>query len=325
MWSLVWINDTNLVGVNAVAHDPIPAGTTFKDDSVYSGYPLPGGPLPPGTTSTGVSCTAGTSTLTTTTLCYYEGPTVANPRGQIVWAGTLGPDLGVTDPALAANAIHIVFSVTAAGGVTSVGNIATIDSDLNGNGTTTDAGEQNVARASASWSSTPTVLPSTGFAPGSVTALPSRTVSYASLGDLWLEIPRLGVKMPIVGIPASADGSWDVSWLGGDAGWLNGTAYPTGSGNSVLTGHVWNADNTPGPFRYINTLWYGDQVIIHASGAQYVYAIREMLQVGPGSVSTMLKHEDLPWITLVTCRGYDATDNSYQYRVLVRAVLVSVK
>jgi len=324
-WSLVWINDTNLVGVNAVAHDPIPAGTTFKDDGIYSGYPLPGGILPSGSTPTGVSCTAGTSTLTTTTLCYYEGPTVANPGGEIIWAGTLGPDLGITDPALAANAIHIVFSVTAAGGVTSVANIATIDSDLNGNGTTTDAGEQNVARASADWSSIPTILPSTGFAPGRVTTLPSRTVTYTSLGDLWLEIPRLGVNMPIVGIPQSADGSWDVSWLGNDAGWLNGTAYPTGSGNSVLTGHVWNADNTPGPFRYINTLWYGDQVIIHASGAQYVYAIREVLQVGPGSVNAMLKHEDQPWLTLVTCRGYDETSGLYTYRVLVRAILVSIK
>ncbi|HEY5158419.1 MAG TPA: hypothetical protein VII93_10705 [Anaerolineales bacterium] len=45
-----------------------------------------------------------------------------------------------------------------------------------------------------------------------------------------------------------------------------------------------------------NTLWYGDQLIIPASGAQYGYAIREVLQAGPGSVSTMLKHEDLPWL-----------------------------
>jgi len=39
----------------------------------------------------------------------------------------------------------------------------------------------------------------------------------------------------------------------------------------------------------------------------------------------MLKHEELPWVTLVTCRGYDEASNSYRYRVLVRAVLVEVK
>jgi hypothetical protein len=35
----------------------------------------------------------------------------------------------------------------------------------------------------------------------------------------------------------------------------------------------------------------------------------------------MLKHQEQPWITLVTCRGYDESTNSYAYRVLVRAVL----
>ncbi len=39
----------------------------------------------------------------------------------------------------------------------------------------------------------------------------------------------------------------------------------------------------------------------------------------------MLKHQDLPWVTLVTCRGYDPVMGQYQYRVLVKAVLVEVK
>ena len=45
-----------------------------------------------------------------------------------------------------------------------------------------------------------------------------------------------------------------------------------------------------------------------------------------GGVNTaaMMKHQELPWITLVTCRGYDEASNSYKYRVLVRAVLVEV-
>ena len=168
------------------------------------------------------------------------------------------------------------------------------------------------------------VLPSTGFAPDRVTVLPPPTMSYADLGDLWLEIPKLGVQMAIVGVP-QADGKWDVSWLGNDAGWLNGSAFPTWAGNSVLTGHVWNADNTAGPFAYLNQLWYGDKVIVHAWGGQYVYEVRSVQQVGPGSTAAMMKHEELPWVTLVTCRGYDEASNSYKYRVLVRAVLVEVK
>ncbi|MBE3088451.1 MAG: hypothetical protein IMZ71_04995 [Chloroflexi bacterium] len=53
--------------------------------------------------------------------------------------------------------------------------------------------------------------------------------------------------------------------------------------------------------------------------------MRSVQQVGPGSTAAMLKHEELPWVTLVTCRGYDKSSNSYKYRVLVRAVLVEVK
>jgi LPXTG-site transpeptidase (sortase) family protein len=174
--------------------------------------------------------------------------------------------------------------------------------------------------------SAPTSLPVTGFAPNHVTILPNQSAdkAYTAMGDLWLEIPKLGVQMNIVGVPETA-GTWDVSWLGKQAGWLNGSAFPTWAGNSVMTGHVWNADNTVGPFRYINTLWWGDKVIVHAWGAKYVYEVRSVTQVGPGNTAAMMKHETLPWVTLVTCRGYDQASNSYKYRVLVRAVLIEVK
>lgn len=173
---------------------------------------------------------------------------------------------------------------------------------------------------------TPAIVPGTGFAPQGVTFLSSQPASkaYTSMGDLWLEIPKLGVQMNIVGVPET-NGTWDVSWLGKQAGWLNGSAFPTWAGNSVLTGHVWNADNTVGSFGYINTLWWGDKVIVHAWGAQYVYEVRSVMQVGPGSTAAMMKHETIPWVTLVTCRGYDQASNSYKYRVLVRAVLTEVK
>jgi LPXTG-site transpeptidase (sortase) family protein len=167
-------------------------------------------------------------------------------------------------------------------------------------------------------------LPATGFAPEQVTLLPPQRVSYAGLGDLWLEVPRLGVQMPIVGVPQTI-GKWDVSWLGVQAGWLEGSTFPTWEGNSVLTGHVYDANGHPGPFRFIDTLRWGDQVIIHAWGAQYVYEVRSVKQISLANKTTLLKHEKLPWVTLVTCRGYDSASNSYKYRVLIRAVLVDVK
>ena len=145
------------------------------------------------------------------------------------------------------------------------------------------------------------------------------------MGDQWLEIPRLGIQMNIMGVPHSTDGSWDVTWLGNNAGWLNDTAFPTWKGNSVITGHTTDDSGKPGPFALLNTLSYGDKIIIHSSGAQYVYEVRSVSKVEPGSVASMLKHEELPWVTLVTCQGYDPSTDTYKFRILVKAVLVKVQ
>ncbi len=96
------------------------------------------------------------------------------------------------------------------------------------------SGDFTVAGAAAN-------LPKTGFTPGHVTRLPAQPdeLKYTSYSDLELEIPSLGVKLPVVGVPRSGD-SWDVSWLNDQAGWLEGSVFPTWDGNSVLTAHVWD-------------------------------------------------------------------------------------
>jgi hypothetical protein len=46
----------------------------------------------------------------------------------------------------------------------------------------------------------------------------------------------------------------------------------------------------------------------------------------PCSTSILGKHEKLPWLTLITCRGYDEKTNTYRWRIVVHhAVLVGVK
>ena len=173
-------------------------------------------------------------------------------------------------------------------------------------------------------SHTTTLLPATGFSQNKVTILPFQPVDkiYAST-DLWLEIPKLGVKISIVGVPESKEG-WDVTWLGKDAGWLNGSAYPTWNGNSILTGHVWDALNKPGPFAQLKSLKYGDQVKIHAFGMIYTYAITENSLITNTDVKTVFKHEDKSVITLITCESYKEITNTYAYHRMARAILVSV-
>lgn len=166
-------------------------------------------------------------------------------------------------------------------------------------------------------------LPATGFAPGIITALPSQSVSYSAQSGLWIEIPSLNVSEEIVGVPLE-DSQWDVTWLNDQIGWLQGTTYPTWDGNSALTGHVYDSNGLPGPFINLGTLRYGDTIIIHLNGQQYIYSVRATMSVSPGSTYWLTRHEDYSWLTLVTCQHYNEAANSYDYRRVVRAVLVEV-
>jgi LPXTG-site transpeptidase (sortase) family protein len=168
--------------------------------------------------------------------------------------------------------------------------------------------------------STP-ALPATGFAPGRITPLPqSPRAAYSETGGLQIEIPRLGVNLPIVGVPLGPQG-WDLTWLGEQAGYLEGTAFPSWSGNSAITGHVYLPDGRPGPFVRLGELGWGDEIIVRGFGLRYIFSVREVRQVLPEDLS-VLRHEDRPWVTLITCKGYDERRETYRTRVAVRAVLV---
>jgi LPXTG-site transpeptidase (sortase) family protein len=168
-------------------------------------------------------------------------------------------------------------------------------------------------------------LPETGFAPHRVTDLPAQPAgkTYSAMDAMWLEVPKLGLAgLPIVGVPLTEDG-WDLTWLSGQAGWLEGTAYPTWAGNTAITGHTYLADGTPGPFVNLFSLFWGDEIVIHANGQRYVYQVREVRLVWADDLS-VLRHETYDWLTLITCKEFNELTGEYNYRVVVRAVLVSV-
>ena len=167
-----------------------------------------------------------------------------------------------------------------------------------------------------------TELPETGFAPNEFTELSNIPREKYLQTSLTLEIPSLRINIPVVGVPLR-NGEWNVSWLGRQAGWLEGSAFPSWNGNSVLTSHVYLPSGLPGPFVNLNTLRYGDQVIVHAFGQKYTFEVRTNVIVEPNDTSA-LKHEDKPWLTLVTCKEYDEKTNTYRKRVIIRAVLVNV-
>jgi len=165
------------------------------------------------------------------------------------------------------------------------------------------------------------LIPVTGFAPDKTTHLPVQSEAYAS-SKLVLDIPSLGMKLPIVGVQFK--NGWDVTWLGGNAGYLEGSAYPTWTGNTVLTGHVTDTNGKPGAFAYINELKDGQKIYVHNNGFLYVYEVRQSSVILPSSIQTLFSHEDDTWLSLVTCENFDAKSGSFSNRRLVRAVLISI-
>ncbi len=165
-------------------------------------------------------------------------------------------------------------------------------------------------------------LPPTGFPAGRVTVLPPKPegLEFARTG-LVLEIPRLGLEVPIVGVPSA---SWEaVAWLGNQVGYIQSTTFPTWRGNSVLTAHNYLPTGMPGPFVDLDALRWGDVVRIHYLGTVYEYQVRRVTRVDATDLWPFKYPGAGTWVTLITCTGeYDEASRLYSDRVVVQAVLM---
>ncbi|MBI5946227.1 MAG: sortase [Chloroflexi bacterium] len=314
---LVWINSGNSSAIHTQIIDNIPAGTTYVIGSVAC--------APQGSSSNDVAASAPLNTALANSFCTYDPI-----NNRIQWQGSIGPDNGNLTEAAAANEVIITFRVTVADTVNEVRNTSMSRTDTDGDEDFTDetvVGLSLINSNEVVWTrdvTLPRALPDTGFAPNVITALPRQPAAKSySATDVWLEIPRTGVNIPIVGVPL-VDKEWDVTWLWQEAGWLNGTAFPGWSGNSVLTSHVTLSNGKPGPFAALGTLKWGDRIIVHAYGSAYTFEVRENREISPSNTS-VLKHEEESWLTLLTCKTYNEKTDSYSKRLAVRAVLLKVE
>jgi LPXTG-site transpeptidase (sortase) family protein len=224
---------------------------------------------------------------------------VAGVYTNTIPAGALitDPNLNITNPA-PATAILTIFTGTGGGG-----------------------GNNNQGRPAGTASNF--LVPQTGFAPGMVTKIDTSSRPIYAATSLSLEIPVLKVNSAIVGVE-SKKGRWDVSWLQNQVGWLNGSAYPTWKGNSLLTAHVVGADGKPGVFSRLKALGVGEYIFVNNSGYRYTYKVVSNTLVRPNDKRVM-KHEEKSYLTLITCDKYDEKTGTYLRRVVVRALLVDVR
>jgi LPXTG-site transpeptidase (sortase) family protein len=226
-----------------------------------------------------------------------------------ITAGSLTNDQGATNHDVATDTLVVTNSA--------VGGFGTGSGGGGGGGGT---GTSNPTPGPATSGFT---IPLTGFAPNIQTRLEAASRPLYDATSLSVEIPVLKVKTSIVGVQMK-NGKWDVAWLQDQIGWLNGTAFPTWNGNSLLTAHVVNADGKPGIFFRLKYLGVGEYIFVYNQGYRYTYQVMSNTLVQPNDIS-VLQHEEKSYLTLITCDRYDDVTGTYLHRVAVRAKLVDVR
>jgi sortase A len=122
------------------------------------------------------------------------------------------------------------------------------------------------------------------------------------------------VKIPVLKVSQNLlEGSGKQMKYG--VGHVTSTAAPGQKGNCAVSGH------RTYPFRYLDQLRQGDNIIIKAGGVTYTYAVYESFEVLPNEVWVLnsVPGEDYV-LTVITCTPYMVSS----HRLIVRARLIEV-
>jgi LPXTG-site transpeptidase (sortase) family protein len=164
----------------------------------------------------------------------------------------------------------------------------------------------------------PTPTPAAQAIRATPTLIPTgKAVTYRIISD------KAGLSTSITQLYfSSTQDNWDLTYLGGLAGHLQGTPNLGEGGNFVLAGHVELKDGGKGPFANIHLMRAGDGITIigdqvpNPSILQYI--VTDVKKVQPQDFGVMRNHgyEEL---TLITCDDWDQKSASYQTRIIVHA------
>lgn len=198
--------------------------------------------------------------------------------------------------------------------------------------TETDIAE--VPTVVASPPTTPTLVPTDTPSP-TPTPLPAPTETPTPTAIVWipaqsppdeLTIPAISLDTPISQTTWVTDthaGQTTTIWQVPDfvAGWHINSALPGQNSNVVLSGH----HNIKGEvFRYLVDLKAGDEIILHADGRDYYYAVTDRFILPEKDASPEQRLQNGKWIlpttderlTLVTCYPY--TNNTHRVIVVAK-------
>jgi hypothetical protein len=125
-----------------------------------------------------------------------------------------------------------------------------------------------------------------------------------------------------VGVPLTDTDGWNLTWLGNQAGWREPLIQLMQEIRHLRTPSMPRV--SPASFADLGKLYWGMKVIVHLDGQKYIYEVRDVRFVWPDD-RLVFRHEEYSWLTLITCKDYNKSTNSYAQRVVIRAVLISVE
>jgi sortase (surface protein transpeptidase) len=167
--------------------------------------------------------------------------------------------------------------------------------------------------------------------PSPVAAPSGRTVLPVSLSTVqqtptpvWLTIPAIGVKAPIVTLGLNRNGTLQVPSSTTVAGWYTGSPRPGATGSAIIAGHV-DSRSGPGVFFWLRSMHRGERIYVRrADGTLAVFTVTAIQLYAKAQFPTATVYGPMPdaELRLITCGGtFDYARHSYLSNVVVYARL----
>jgi LPXTG-site transpeptidase (sortase) family protein len=141
---------------------------------------------------------------------------------------------------------------------------------------------------------------------------------------VWLTIPAIGVKAPIINLGLNKNGTLQVPSTTTVVGWYTGSPRPGATGSAVIAGHV-DSYTGPGVFFWLKKLRRGERIYVRrADGTLAVFTVTAVRIFTKSNFPTALVYGPVPdaELRLITCGGtFDYATRSYLSNVVVSARL----
>ena len=143
---------------------------------------------------------------------------------------------------------------------------------------------------------------------------------------VWLTIPAIGVKAPIVNLGLNRNGTLQVPSSTTVAGWYTNSPRPGATGSAIIAGHV-DSRSGPGVFFWLRTVRPGERIYVRrADGTLAVFTVTAVQMYAKNHFPTAMVYGPVPdaELRLITCGGtFDYARGSYLSNVVVYARLSS--